>query len=175
MGPIGMARNLSGALKILDLDDFLAPSQECIIPGLGITQDGKVDVGGGVPMENPTDLATARGVIAVEGLPTTGWSQTRLIGGDEGAGKPAAVQITLSDCLACSGCVTSAETVLMTQQSSDQFLDTMAQLRAGTLGTPSASTPGTIGADTASPSPSPAPVPKVAVVSVSPQSRCARL
>ena len=30
-------------------------------------------------------------------------------------------KVTLSDCLACSGCVTSAETVLITQQSADEF------------------------------------------------------
>ena len=30
-------------------------------------------------------------------------------------------QITLNDCLACSGCVTSAETVLITQQSQDEL------------------------------------------------------
>ena len=32
------------------------------------------------------------------------------------------VEINLSDCLACSGCITSAETVLVTQQSSDELL-----------------------------------------------------
>ena len=31
-------------------------------------------------------------------------------------------KITLNDCLACSGCVTTAETILMEQQSIDQFL-----------------------------------------------------
>ena len=32
------------------------------------------------------------------------------------------VQISLQDCLACSGCVTSAETALLENQSSDEFL-----------------------------------------------------
>lgn len=32
------------------------------------------------------------------------------------------VEITLADCLACSGCITSAEGVLITQQSQDEFL-----------------------------------------------------
>ena len=31
------------------------------------------------------------------------------------------VTITLNDCLACSGCVTSAETVLITQQSQHEL------------------------------------------------------
>lgn len=30
------------------------------------------------------------------------------------------VAITLNDCLACSGCITSAESVLITQQSQDE-------------------------------------------------------
>ncbi len=30
-------------------------------------------------------------------------------------------QITLNDCLACSGCITSAESVLITQQSQDEL------------------------------------------------------
>lgn len=32
------------------------------------------------------------------------------------------VEITLADCLACSGCITSAESVLITQQSQDELL-----------------------------------------------------
>ena len=31
-------------------------------------------------------------------------------------------QITLNDCLACSGCITSAESVLITQQSQEELL-----------------------------------------------------
>lgn len=32
------------------------------------------------------------------------------------------VEITLADCLACSGCITSAESVLVTQQSREEIL-----------------------------------------------------
>lgn len=32
------------------------------------------------------------------------------------------VEITLADCLACSGCITSAEGVLITQQSQEELL-----------------------------------------------------
>ncbi|EFJ42789.1 hypothetical protein VOLCADRAFT_66610 [Volvox carteri f. nagariensis] len=35
-------------------------------------------------------------------------------------------QVTLHDCLACSGCITSAETVLLQQQSGDEFLSRLA-------------------------------------------------
>jgi len=33
-----------------------------------------------------------------------------------------AVKVTLHDCLACSGCITSAETVLLQHQSGEEFL-----------------------------------------------------
>lgn len=32
------------------------------------------------------------------------------------------VEITLADCLACSGCITSAESVLVTKQSQEELL-----------------------------------------------------
>jgi iron only hydrogenase large subunit-like protein len=32
------------------------------------------------------------------------------------------VEISLSDCLACSGCITSAESVLVTQQSQEEMI-----------------------------------------------------
>lgn len=37
------------------------------------------------------------------------------------------VEITLSDCLACSGCITSAESVLITQQSQEELLRVFAE------------------------------------------------
>ncbi|KAL3927475.1 MAG: hypothetical protein SGPRY_002804, partial [Prymnesium sp.] len=40
---------------------------------------------------------------------------------DESSGRVTA-KVTLNDCLACSGCITSAETVLVTQQSTGEFL-----------------------------------------------------
>lgn len=39
-----------------------------------------------------------------------------------GTNKLQKVEITLSDCLACSGCITSAEGVLITQQSQEELL-----------------------------------------------------
>jgi hypothetical protein len=192
-------RNLSGALKIMDLDDFIAPAQDCIVP-LAPPGGGKarLDLGGEVPMENPTDRLQ-RGAIAIEGLPTSGWSQTRLVPGGEGAAAaPDKVQITLSDCLACSGCVTSAETVLMSQQSDGEFLRVMSQIRATRKGVGNGVDGG--GGDalssapavaimtepeaeplvggvplptpmTATPTGGTGPTPRAAVVSLSPQSR----
>lgn len=90
----------SGVLKLTDLDDFIAPSQECIKP---------------VKVEQKS----GRGVIRIE---------------NDGADAAVAMQpkyekakITLNDCLACSGCITSAEVVLVNQQSHDEFYRILAE------------------------------------------------
>ncbi|CAB3371688.1 Hypothetical predicted protein [Cloeon dipterum] len=83
----------SGVLKLADLDDFITPSQECIIP---VKVDRKVKAG--------ADRSKSMEI-------------------DEGrSSKLQKVEITLSDCLACSGCVTTAETVLVSQQSGPEVL-----------------------------------------------------
>lgn len=38
-------------------------------------------------------------------------------------------KVSLDDCLACSGCVTSAETVLITQQSTTKLLEAVSSKR----------------------------------------------
>jgi hypothetical protein len=48
---------------------------------------------------------------------------------DDG-GPPAKASITLQDCLACSGCVTSAESVLITSQSAKEFETRVARTHA---------------------------------------------
>lgn len=45
----------------------------------------------------------------------------------EGKQKLQKVDITLQDCLACSGCITSAEGVLITQQSQDELLKVLSE------------------------------------------------
>lgn len=49
------------------------------------------------------------------------FSEFRFVRQTGKASKLAKAQITLNDCLACSGCITSAETVLITQQSSEEL------------------------------------------------------
>ena len=93
-----MAQNFSGALKIMDLDDFIAPAQACIVPlaGEGSASSGgaagpgddsggggfKLDVGG-PSMIAPTEQAEMNSAPAIqleiEGGPKPpqgGWSQT---------------------------------------------------------------------------------------------------
>lgn len=97
--------NFSGAIKLGDLSDFIAPSQACVV---------KLD-GNKVTLDD-ADIAEA-GVVearssAVGG--NKGFSQTRLQ-------EDNSIKVTLQDCLACSGCVTSAETVLLEHQSIEEF------------------------------------------------------
>lgn len=66
---------------------------------------------------------------------------------DGGKKKLEKAKITLNDCLACSGCITSAESVLITQQSHEELLKVLRNNTAGS-------------ADS-----------KIVIVSVSPQSR----
>ncbi|KAK0055968.1 cytosolic Fe-S cluster assembly factor NARFL [Biomphalaria pfeifferi] len=88
----------SGALQLTDLDDFITPSQDCIKPVEIKRKPGKV---GKLRVEDDGSYTE----ISHEG------EETRLE-------KP---KITLNDCLACSGCITSAESVLISQQSQDEL------------------------------------------------------
>lgn len=86
-----------GEVKLsLGLDDFISPSAACVKPIKAKKQAGR-----------------GRAVLRLEGAD----------GAEDGEDDHAAVaKITLNDCLACSGCITSSESVLITQQSSAEFL-----------------------------------------------------
>ncbi|XP_059170737.1 cytosolic Fe-S cluster assembly factor narfl-like [Physella acuta] len=93
-----MASVFSGALQLTDLNDFITPSQECIKPVKIERKPGKV------------------GKIRIE----DDGSYTEI--SQDGAEVPLEkAKITLNDCLACSGCITSAESILITQQSQDEL------------------------------------------------------
>lgn len=93
-----MASRFSGALQLTDLDDFITPSQECIKP---------------VKIEKTKTKTGAKIKIGEDGY-------FDLSNGREQ--KLQKVEITLADCLACSGCITSAESVLVTKQSQEELL-----------------------------------------------------
>uniref|UniRef100_A0A8C9GFQ7 Cytosolic iron-sulfur assembly component 3 n=1 Tax=Piliocolobus tephrosceles TaxID=591936 RepID=A0A8C9GFQ7_9PRIM len=94
-----MASPFSGALQLTDLDDFIGPSQECIKP------------------------------VKVEKRPGSGVAKIRIeddgsyfqVNQDGGTRRLEKAKVSLNDCLACSGCITSAETVLITQQSHEEL------------------------------------------------------
>ncbi|XP_053378942.1 cytosolic Fe-S cluster assembly factor narfl-like [Mercenaria mercenaria] len=88
----------SGALQLTDLNDFITPSQECIKPVKIDRTAGKV---GKIRIEDDGSYVDV----------SEGGKETKL----------QKAQITLNDCLACSGCITSAESVLITQQSQDEL------------------------------------------------------
>ncbi|KAL5163691.1 Protein NAR1 [Glycine soja] len=83
-----MSEKFSVALRIGDLNDYIAPSQACIVSLKGLKKNDKPEV------------SIANKQVNFE-----------------------PVKISLKDCLACSGCVTSAETVMLEKQSLDEFLN----------------------------------------------------
>ncbi|XP_075880173.1 cytosolic Fe-S cluster assembly factor narfl [Nelusetta ayraudi] len=120
-----MASLFSGVLQLTDLDDFITPSQECVKP---------------VKIEKKPGKSLAKIQIEDDGT----YIQ---INQDGGKKKLEKTKITLNDCLACSGCITSAESVLITQQSHEELLKVLQNNTAGSTEK------------------------KVVIVSVSPQSR----
>lgn len=95
-----MASRFSGALQITNLDDFITPSQECIKP---------------IEIKASKSKTGTKIKIEEDGTP----SALTQSGQYEKLQK---VEITLADCLACSGCITSAESVLVTQQSQEELM-----------------------------------------------------
>lgn len=96
-----MTSNFSGALKLVNLNDYIAPSQSCVV---SLSAQKK--------KSEPTPL---NGVVQLQAKVTSRFDQTP-------RDTDAPVKVTLHDCLACSGCITSAETVMLEQQSTDEFL-----------------------------------------------------
>ncbi|XP_008286127.1 cytosolic Fe-S cluster assembly factor narfl [Stegastes partitus] len=120
-----MASHFSGVLQLTDLDDFITPSQECVKP---------------VKVEKKQGKSVAKIQIEDDGS----YVQVSQDGGKQKLEK---AKITLNDCLACSGCITSAESVLITQQSHEELFKVLRNNKANEAEQ------------------------KVVVVSVSPQSR----
>eukprot|EP00118_Oscarella_pearsei_P027629 m.311228 g.311228 ORF g.311228 m.311228 type:complete len:485 (+) comp62856_c0_seq1:35-1489(+) len=93
--------NFSSALRLADLNDFITPSQECIMP---------------IKVSQPPKKGTRPAKIVIEG---EDYVQEDSLGERTPLAK---AQITLNDCLACSGCITSAESVLIAKQSHEEMI-----------------------------------------------------
>ncbi|NXM60227.1 NARFL factor, partial [Illadopsis cleaveri] len=104
-----MAARFSGVLQLTELDDFIAPSQECIKP---------------VRVERKAGKAAAKIRIEADGS----YFQVNQDGEEQKLEK---AKITLNDCLACSGCITSAESVLVSQQSHGELCKVLALNKVG--------------------------------------------
>ena len=89
---------MSAILSADDLNDFINPGIACIKP---------IET---LPKQQPVDETNPYEVTTEDKL---------------NAGKAPPAQISLTDCLACSGCVTSAEAVLVSLQSHSEVLDTL--------------------------------------------------
>ncbi|XP_062388136.1 cytosolic Fe-S cluster assembly factor narfl [Sardina pilchardus] len=100
-----MASHFSGVLQLTDLDDFITPSQECVKP---------------IKVEKKQGRSLAKIQIEDDGS----YFQVNQDGRMQKLEK---AKITLNDCLACSGCITSAESVLITQQSHEELFRVLRQ------------------------------------------------
>lgn len=89
---------MSAILSADDLNDFINPGIACIKPAETLPQQQPHET------TNPYEVTTEDKVSAE---------------------KAPAAQISLTDCLACSGCVTSAEAVLVSLQSHSEVLTTL--------------------------------------------------
>ncbi|KAF2197489.1 LET1-like protein [Delitschia confertaspora ATCC 74209] len=90
---------MSAILSADDLNDFISPGVACIKPIETLPAKKPED------NSNPYEVTTEDQVTASE--------------------PPPPAQISLTDCLACSGCVTSAEAVLVSLQSHTEVLTTL--------------------------------------------------
>ncbi|OCH85810.1 iron hydrogenase [Obba rivulosa] len=101
----------SGALTLTDLNDFITPSQACIKP---------VEQSNPAPVHDPGAASTQ---IQVDS--SGSYYEVSPIGRTEANAKKKlqTAEISLNDCLACSGCITSAESVLITLQSHTEVLN----------------------------------------------------
>ncbi|KAL7754480.1 Cytosolic Fe-S cluster assembly factor nar1 [Sorochytrium milnesiophthora] len=91
--------SFSGGLILSDLNDYIAPSQACI---------------------KPVEIAKSSDKTGEIRLDDAGQYYEVSREGDETKLETAA--ITLNDCLACSGCITSAESVLVSMQSHEELV-----------------------------------------------------
>jgi len=132
---------MSAILSADDLNDFINPGVACIKPVETLPR--QQPDGGGDSANNPYEVTTE------EKIPVS-----------QAPAQPA--QISLTDCLACSGCVTSAEAVLVSLQSHGEVLDTLDKFTE--LRLPAAPDEGMVGGECELEG-------KVFVASVSPQVR----
>eukprot|EP00754_Rhynchopus_humris_P039376 Rhum_TRINITY_DN2223_c0_g1::Rhum_TRINITY_DN2223_c0_g1_i1::g.6416::m.6416 len=158
----------SAGIKLTGLD-YIAPSQVCILPLKSKTADDEK-----AAAEAAAEAHPEAGLVGVQAR------------GERAAAKKLEdkVKLELADCLACSGCVTTAETMLVQEQSLGRFYDMLAASGRYTRGDAEesradavrATLAGAEGADDAGQSapapedaPPPPPAKKVFVVSLSPQ------
>ncbi|TKY89341.1 hypothetical protein EX895_001872 [Sporisorium graminicola] len=126
----------SGALTLTDLNDYLGPSQACIKPVEGADAPSEEQPGTSEPPLDPAASASTQIAIDHDGsyYESAAPSSSSSSGNNAANSKPRqrtkleTAEISLNDCLACSGCVTSAESVLITMQSQDEMRRAIAEI-----------------------------------------------
>jgi len=128
-----------------NIDDFIVPSQACINPLVASkieaskTKSAEVPSGGVKSEKLVLKMDTSTTAFdASESLSYYGSKEPDLIkprvsssSGSSGSSSSSKVaSISLNDCLACSGCVTSSETVLIQEQGYEKLLDTLDMIHA---------------------------------------------
>ncbi|KAM0791780.1 hypothetical protein ACM66B_004043 [Microbotryomycetes sp. NB124-2] len=114
--------SLSSGLTLTDLSDYLAPSQICIKPVTVVEQDSSDNLQPG-QANGDDDISNKRAAAATEIVIDQATSSYYEINQDSNNSKGKKLkkaEITLNDCLACSGCITSAESVLVQMQSHEE-------------------------------------------------------
>ncbi|KAI0769604.1 iron hydrogenase [Trametes elegans] len=106
----------SGALTLTDLNDFITPSQACIKPVEQTNKPEPQDLGA-ASTQIQVDSSGSYYEVSANGAISTGQP------GESAKQKLTTAEISLNDCLACSGCITSAESVLITMQSHTEVLN----------------------------------------------------
>ena len=120
------------AVVLGDLDDFLAPTQACVNP-LFVEGQKSAAAAAGPPEVAQVTLHSGifSGIgnesVAPGGAPAP--KRPDLIKADASD----AARVSLTDCLACSGCVTSAETVLIKEQSVERLVAVLQKQRAAQM------------------------------------------
>jgi iron only hydrogenase large subunit-like protein len=113
-----------GSVFLADLDaDFISPSQACVNPLFTGTAKKKGSVNDQIKQTNPRKKSSNINMdsknLRKTGAATLSIDSSIFSGIDTvvNSNQKKVARVTLNDCLACSGCVTSAETVLVTSHS----------------------------------------------------------
>ena len=110
----------SGIVKITDLDDYITPSQNCIKPLLDTEEpikEPEIEITLKIKTKSKAEKISLDKEIKDNNIKIE--SQPDLI---KSKNNNNTAKVNLYDCLACSGCVTTAETLLIEQHSIDELI-----------------------------------------------------
>lgn len=113
---------------LTDLDDFIVPSQACVnpyvAPNLTPAKHHSSQASKNTKKHGRVTLETDFSTSEFNDTPSI---EPDLIRHRVGEANKKVAAVSLNDCLACSGCVTTAEAILIQEQSSDKFLQILNQ------------------------------------------------